>query len=124
MLGKGHGGLYKAPTKEERRKQKAERRERSDQVYYWCDARQFFSFLGPDHMMSLSRNEEFKNIFLNALTSYDQLSRLADIVSNCNEEDNVTDQLSGGNFALFEVIFLNKVVNIYYFYVSQAVAFF
>ena len=124
MLGKGHGGLYKAPTKEERRKQKAERRERSDQVYYWCDSRQFFSFLGPDHMMSLSRNEEFKNIFLNALTSYDQLSRLADIVSNCNEEDNVTDQLSGGNFAQFEVIFLNKVVNIYYFYVSQAVAFF
>ena len=29
----GHGGLYKAPTKEERRKRKAERRERSDQVY-------------------------------------------------------------------------------------------
>ena len=32
MLGKGHGGIYKAPTKEERRKQKAKRRERSDQV--------------------------------------------------------------------------------------------
>ena len=30
--GKAHGGLYKAPTKEERRKQKAKRRERSDQV--------------------------------------------------------------------------------------------
>ena len=27
MLGKGHGGLYNAPTKEERRKQKAKRRE-------------------------------------------------------------------------------------------------
>ena len=27
MLGKGYGGLYKAPTKEERRKQKAKRRE-------------------------------------------------------------------------------------------------
>ena len=26
MLGKGHGGLYKAPTKEERRKWKANRR--------------------------------------------------------------------------------------------------
>ena len=31
--GKSHGGLYKAPTKEERRKQKAKRRERSNQVY-------------------------------------------------------------------------------------------
>ena len=29
----GYGGLYNAPTKEERRKQKAKRRERSDQVY-------------------------------------------------------------------------------------------
>ena len=29
MLGKGHGGLYKAPTREERRKQKAKRRKRS-----------------------------------------------------------------------------------------------
>ena len=47
-------------------------------------------------MMSLSRNEEFKSIFLNTLTSYDQLSRLADIVSNCNEEDNVTEQISAG----------------------------
>ena len=33
MLGKGHGGLYKAPTKEERKKQKAKRRER-DQVKF------------------------------------------------------------------------------------------
>ena len=33
MLRKGYGGLYKAPTKEERRKRTAERRERSDQVY-------------------------------------------------------------------------------------------
>ena len=32
MLGKGHDGLYKAPTKEERRKQKAKRGERSDDV--------------------------------------------------------------------------------------------
>ena len=30
MLGKGHGGLYKAPTMEERRKQNAKRREISD----------------------------------------------------------------------------------------------
>ena len=29
MLRKGHGGLYKAPTKEERRKRKAKRRERN-----------------------------------------------------------------------------------------------
>ena len=47
-------------------------------------------------MMSLSRNEEFKNVFLNTLTSYDQLSRLADIVSNCNEEESVTEQLNAG----------------------------
>ena len=47
-------------------------------------------------MMSLGRNDEFKNIFLNTLTSYDQLSRLADIVSNCNEEDTVTGQLNAG----------------------------
>ena len=40
---KGHGGLYKAPTKEERRKQKAKRRERSDQV---------------DKVISLVRNEK------------------------------------------------------------------
>ena len=32
MLRKDHGGLYKAPTKEERRKRKAKRREGSDQV--------------------------------------------------------------------------------------------
>ena len=32
-VGKGHRGLYKAPTKEERKMQKAKRRERSDQVY-------------------------------------------------------------------------------------------
>ena len=31
MLRKGHGGLYKAPTKEERRKQEAKSCERSDQ---------------------------------------------------------------------------------------------
>ena len=31
MLGKGHGGLYSASTKEERRKRKAKRRER-DQI--------------------------------------------------------------------------------------------
>ena len=31
--GKGHGGLYKAPTKEGRRKQRVKRGERSDQVY-------------------------------------------------------------------------------------------
>ena len=31
--GKGHGDLYKAPTKKERRKQKAKRRERLDQVF-------------------------------------------------------------------------------------------
>ena len=47
-------------------------------------------------MLSLSRNEEFKNIFLSTLTSYDQLSRLADIVSNCNGEDNVAEQLNAG----------------------------
>ena len=35
MLRKGHVGLYKAPTKEERRR-KAKRREISDQVY--CNA--------------------------------------------------------------------------------------
>ena len=29
----GHGGLYKAPIMEERRKRKAKRGERSDQVY-------------------------------------------------------------------------------------------
>ena len=29
MLRKGHGGLYKAPTKEERRKRKAKRREKA-----------------------------------------------------------------------------------------------
>ena len=34
MLRKGHGGLYKAPKKEERRKRKAKRREGSDQVYW------------------------------------------------------------------------------------------
>ena len=33
MSGKGHGGLYKIPTKGERIKQKARGRERSDQVY-------------------------------------------------------------------------------------------
>ena len=33
MLGKGHGGLYNASTKEEIRKRKAKRREGSDQVY-------------------------------------------------------------------------------------------
>ena len=33
MLGRRHGGLYKAPTKEERRKRKAKRIEGSDQVY-------------------------------------------------------------------------------------------
>ena len=32
-FGKGHGGLYKAPTKEERRKLKAKRRER-DQIKF------------------------------------------------------------------------------------------
>ena len=32
-VGEGHGGLYKAPTKEERRMRKAKRRERSDQVH-------------------------------------------------------------------------------------------
>ena len=32
MLGKGHGGLYNASTKEERRKRKAKRRERYDQT--------------------------------------------------------------------------------------------
>ena len=31
MLRKGHGGLYKAPTKEDMRKRKAQRRER-DQI--------------------------------------------------------------------------------------------
>ena len=31
----GHGGEYKAPTKEERRKWKAKRRERSDQVNWY-----------------------------------------------------------------------------------------
>ena len=30
MLGKGHGGLYKAPTQEERRKRKAKGREGDD----------------------------------------------------------------------------------------------
>ena len=33
MLGKGHGGLYKAPTKEGRRMRKAQRRER-DQIKF------------------------------------------------------------------------------------------
>ena len=33
MLGKGYGGLYKAPAMEERRKQKAKRRER-DQIKF------------------------------------------------------------------------------------------
>ena len=33
MLRKGHGGLYKAPTKEERRKRKSKRRER-DQIKF------------------------------------------------------------------------------------------
>ena len=33
MLRKGHGGLYKAPTKEERRKRKAKRGER-DQIKF------------------------------------------------------------------------------------------
>ena len=33
MLRKGHGGLYKAPVKEERKKRTAKRREGSDQVY-------------------------------------------------------------------------------------------
>ena len=32
-VGKGHGGLYKAPTKEEGRKQKVKRIKGSDQVY-------------------------------------------------------------------------------------------
>ena len=32
MLRKGHGGLYKTPTKEERRKQKAKRRERDQSL--------------------------------------------------------------------------------------------
>ena len=32
MLGKGHAGLYKASTMEERRKRKSKRRERQDQV--------------------------------------------------------------------------------------------
>ena len=32
-VGKGHGGLYKASTIEERKKRTAKRRERSDQVY-------------------------------------------------------------------------------------------
>ena len=41
MLRKGYGGLYKASTMEERRKQKAKRRERerSDQVYLILDLR-------------------------------------------------------------------------------------
>ena len=34
MLGKGHGDLYKASTKEERRKRKAKGIGRSDQVGY------------------------------------------------------------------------------------------
>ena len=34
MLGKGHGGLYNASTKEERRKRKVKRRERSDQTFH------------------------------------------------------------------------------------------
>ena len=33
MLRKSYGGLYKAPTKEERRKRTAKRREKSDQVH-------------------------------------------------------------------------------------------
>ena len=37
MLRKGHGGLYKAPTKAERRKRKAKRRARSDQVLLILD---------------------------------------------------------------------------------------
>ena len=34
MLRQGHGGLYKVPTEEERRKQKAKMRERSGQAYW------------------------------------------------------------------------------------------
>ena len=30
----GHGGLYKVPTKEERNKRKAKRRDVSDQAYW------------------------------------------------------------------------------------------
>ena len=37
MLRKSRGGLHKAPTKEERRKRKAKRKERSDQVYLSLD---------------------------------------------------------------------------------------
>ena len=37
MLGKGHGGVYKAPTMEERRMRKAKRREGSDQVDFILD---------------------------------------------------------------------------------------
>ena len=33
MLGKGHGGLYKAPIKEERRKRKAKRRDQIKFIY-------------------------------------------------------------------------------------------
>ena len=33
LLRKGYGGLYKATTKEERKKRKIKRRERSDQIY-------------------------------------------------------------------------------------------
>ena len=32
MLGKDHGGLYKAPTKEERRKRAAKRRKRAREI--------------------------------------------------------------------------------------------
>ena len=54
-------------------------------------------------MMSLERNDEFKNVFLNTLTSYDQLSRLADIVSNCNGEDTVAGQLNTGMYYFYSV---------------------
>ena len=48
-------------------------------------------------MLSLNGNHDFKDIFLNTITSYDQLSRLADIVSNCNEGENGTETIDAGN---------------------------
>ena len=52
MLGKRHGGLYKALTKEERRKRDTKRRERSDQIYQLSRIR-FTCFVLEIHILLL-----------------------------------------------------------------------
>ena len=55
LLGKGHGGLYKAAIKEERRKRTAKRRERSDQSINCLLSRAlvfFLNFLVPKRLRS------------------------------------------------------------------------